>query len=451
MYFGYSLLLAFGFLILLPRFLFDAFRHGKYVAGFRERLGILTPLEDHDRPVVWLHCVSVGETQAARPLVQELLKQFPNYLLAVSTTTVTGQALAKEVFKTTAVKVFYFPFDWGWTVSRTLNRINPSAVLLMETELWPNFLRKCNQRDIPVAIVNGRLSGRSFRRYRSIRPLISRVLRLLDIAAMQTEEDAERVRHLGLDDKKIFVTGNLKFDAGIIPVDTSLTQELEQRFQIAKRPLLLAASTHAPEESILLEAFRELHRQTSARPRLLIAPRHPERFNEVASLMQGSGFSWIRRTAQSSTDNGDFDLILLDTIGELPATYALASIVFVGGSISKNGGHNLLEPAAHGVPIVTGAHTHNFKAIVKTFLEEDAIIQLPHLEENEAAGELARVFSQLLHDSQLRTDLGARARKLLQDNRGATMRTLDVIRPILSQSRHLASEPDGIPARVHSA
>src|SRR5687768_8113537 len=165
MYFIYSLLLGLAFLILLPRFLVDAFRHGKYVAGFRERLGRVSPIENDGRPVIWIHCVSVGETQAARPLVQRLRQRFPNHAIAISTITVTGQNLARNVFKDDAEKVFYFPFDWSWVVRRTLKSINPAAVLLMETELWPGFLRECKARQIPVAIVNGRLSEQSFRRY----------------------------------------------------------------------------------------------------------------------------------------------------------------------------------------------------------------------------------------------------------------------------------------------
>ncbi|MGH9882224.1 MAG: 3-deoxy-D-manno-octulosonic acid transferase, partial [Pyrinomonadaceae bacterium] len=421
-------------MILLPRFLFDAFRHGKYVAGFRERLGILTPIKGNQRPVIWLHCVSVGETQAARPLVQSLQGQFPEYALAVSTITVTGQRLAREIFKNSAVKVFYFPFDWGFTTRRALNRINPVVVLLMETELWPGFLRKCSQRNIPVAVVNGRLSERSFRRYRLIKPFISRVLRSLEMALMQTDEDAERICGLGLSKDKIFVSGNLKFDAGTIPLNSSLTEELRQNFDSPVRPLLLAASTHASEERILIEAFRRLQSDALRRPRLLIAPRHPERFAEVASLMAASGFLWTRRTTAAPGHAGEHDLILLDTIGELPAAYPLAEIVFVGGSITKNGGHNLLEPAALGSCIVTGAHTFNFTAIVKTFAEADAIIQLPPLSEAEAEVELAKVFSELLAEATRRKGLGQRAKALVQENLGATDRTVKLIEPIFTRT-----------------
>ena len=197
MYFVYSLLLTLGFLILLPRFLFDALRHGKYVAGFGERLGSVPPLNAKTN-VVWLHCVSVGESQAARPLVEGIRKRFPNHTLVVSTTTLTGQKFARELFRNEAAKVFYFPFDWKWTVRRTLKAINPTAVLIMETEIWPGFLRECRRRSIPVAIVNGRLSKQSFRRYGYIKGFVARVLGNISLAVMQTEKDADRIRALGV-------------------------------------------------------------------------------------------------------------------------------------------------------------------------------------------------------------------------------------------------------------
>src|SRR6266567_7809235 len=200
MYFVYSLLLTLGFVVLAPRFLFDALSKGKYVAGFRERLGLLSPIPNDARPVIWLHCVSVGETQAARPLLAGLKERFPDHSLVVSTITSTGQKLARDLFKDQTVKIFYFPFDWRWTVRRTLNAIRPSLVLIMETEVWPGFLHECRIQQIPTGIVNGRLSERSFRRYRLVKPFITRVLQCLKFAIMQTEADADRLRRLGLNE-----------------------------------------------------------------------------------------------------------------------------------------------------------------------------------------------------------------------------------------------------------
>jgi 3-deoxy-D-manno-octulosonic-acid transferase len=432
MYFIYSLLLALGFLILLPRFLFDAFRHGKYVAGFRERLGLLTPLQTNGQPVIWIHCVSVGETQAARPLVQSLKQRFPNHSIAVSTTTLTGQNVAREVFKSDVEKVFYFPFDWRWIVRRTLTAVNPAAVLIMETELWPNFLRECEARQTPVAIVNGRLSEQSFRRYRLIKGFMSRVLSSLRLAAVQTEADAQRLRALGLDAAKIFVTGSTKFDAGSAPSSDILTTEFRERFKLDSAALLiLAASTHAPEERILLDALKQVRSSSELKPRLMIAPRHPERFREVTALIQASGLRSTNRTSAPSPSDSACVVILLDSIGELPAVYSLASVVFVGGSIANTGGHNILEPAAVGAAVITGAHTHNFKQIVETFVNAEAVIQLPPLSEAEATIALANTFEQLLADPDKRSELGRRAISLVNENRGATDRTLDLLSSIL--------------------
>lgn len=429
MFLVYGLLLTLGFLVLLPRFLVDVLRHGKYVGGFKERLGIIDPLSVK-QPVIWLHCVSVGETQAARPLVEALRHQFPDYQFVISTTTVTGQRLAREVFKGSAARIIYFPFDWTFSTKRALERINPAAVLLMETEIWPGFLRQCSLKRVSIVIVNGRLSDHSFRRYSLARSFIARVLRTIDLAVMQSEEDANRIRALGLPEEKIFVSGNLKFDAGTIPLDGALSETLRSQYSSPDRPLLVAASTHAPEERILIEAFRELINGPQ-RPRLLIAPRHPERFAEVASLMESSGLSWIRRT---SGEDPDADLILFDTIGELTAVYPLAQIVFVGGSISKNGGHNILEPAAVGSCIITGPYTFNFKGIVKAFVAADAIVQLPQLQESGMRIELVKVFSSLMADPNRRLDLGRRAKLLLRANQGATKRTLGLIAPILAKA-----------------
>lgn len=437
MYFIYSLLLGLGFLILLPRFLLDAFHHGKYVAGFRERLGSLSPIKNDGRPVVWIHCVSVGETQAARPLVRGIRERFPESLIAISTTTLTGQNLAREVFKRDAARVFYFPFDWRWVVRRTLKAINPDTVLIMETELWPGFLRECKQQQIPVAIVNGRLSEQSFRRYRVIRRFMTRVLSSLSLAIMQTEADAERLRSLGMDASKTLVSGNLKFDAGTMPPPDSLTMEFRERFKITgDSGLILAASTHAPEEVIILNSLRQVisltESKTESKPRLIIAPRHPERFTEVADLLKTSGLRWARRTWPSDGSDGQAEVVLLDSIGELNSIYPLASIVFVGGSIAKTGGHNILEPAALGAAVITGPHTYNFQSIVETFVKAGAIIQLKPMSDSAAIVELANVISELLADPARRRELGGLAQSLVNENRGATERTLESLSSILS-------------------
>ena len=430
MYFLYSLLLTIGLVALLPRFLYDALRHGKYIAGLGQRLGRLPAIASEQRPVVWLHCVSVGETQAARPVVEALLKKFPTHALVVSTITLTGQRVAREAFGSQASAVFYFPFDWAWCVRRALRSVNPSAVLIMETELWPNFLRECRKRRIPVALINGRLSDTSFRRYTLVRRFIARVVQSLDLALMQAAADAERIRALGLDSRCVVVSGNVKFDVGTLGGEQALSQELEARFNFLHGPpLIVAASTHAPEERILIESFKRLRASHDAR--LLVAPRHPERFAEVAALLDSSGLAWTRRTSSRDERDASSEVILLDTIGELRAVYPLASLVFVGGSIARNGGHNVLEPAAVGACIITGAHTTNFTAIMRAFLEADALVQLPDMTDGEAPAELARVFAELLADDERRRETGARALSVVEENRGATERTIKLLSPLL--------------------
>ncbi len=431
MYFIYSLLLAVGFLILLPRFLYDAFRHGKYVAGFRERLGTLSPATG--QPLIWIHCVSVGETQAARPLVLELKKQLPNFRIAVSTTTLTGQTLARDIFKSDAEKIFYFPFDWRWTVRRTLKALRPKVVLIMETELWPGFLRECERQQIPVVVMNGRLSERSFRRYRLFRGFMSRVLRGVSLAIMQTEPDAVRLRLLGIATEKVKVSGSLKFDAGALRLNDELTAALGARFNFTRdSPLILAASTHAPEERIVIEAVKQLVAHTVPTARLLIAPRHPERFDAVAALIEASGISWARRSASQQATDATARVVLLDTIGELQSVYPLATIVFVGGSIAKTGGHNILEPAAVGACILTGAHTYNFREIVEAFVRADAIVQLPAMPDSDTAVELEKLFTKFLTEPDKQRLIGERAKQLVNQNRGATQRTMELLKVLLA-------------------
>jgi len=439
MYLAYSLLLSLGLVVLIPHFLFQALAHGKYIAGLRQRLGSLPAIDA--KPVIWLHCVSVGETQAARPLAQRLKEEFPQHALVVSTITLTGQKLAHDVFRNQAASIFYFPFDWRWCVRRALKAVDPAAVLIMETELWPNFLRECKARQIPVALVNGRISRQSFRRYKIVRVFLRRVLSCLSIAVMQSEIDAQRLETLGMPREKLFAAGNLKFDAELGSALSTKTEEIRSRFGTdSAAPLILAASTHAPEEVLILESVKQL--RTTQPVRLMIAPRRPERFNEVAALLQKSGLSWTRRTNPPDSNDANATVILLDSIGELPATYSLAQIVFVGGSIVDRGGHNVLEPAAAGAAVVTGAHTHNFHAIVDLMEEAGAIVQLPAVEGAVAVEELTHAFAKLLANAAEREVLGRRAKQLVTDNRGAAARTLEFITPLLSGGPHSSSATD---------
>jgi 3-deoxy-D-manno-octulosonic-acid transferase len=449
MYLAYSLLLSLGLLVLIPHFIFQALAHGKYISGLKQRLGSIPPIAG--KPVIWLHCVSVGETQAARPLAQLLKQQFPHHALVISTITLTGQKLARDVFRDHAEGVFYFPFDWRWSVRRALKTINPSAVLIMETELWPNFMRECKARRVPVALVNGRISRQSFRRYRLIRFFLKRVLSSLSMAVMQSEADAERLKFLGMPAEKLFTAGNLKFDAELASGLSDKTSEIRDRFGLQSNvPLVLAASTHAPEEEIILESIKQLKSKQPVR--LMLAPRHPERFNEVASLVQNSGLSWARRTAAPDSNDSNSAVILLDTIGELPATYSLAEVVFVGGSIVKRGGHNVLEPAAAAAAVVTGAYTHNFHAIVDLMEEAGAIVQLPPVKGPDVTRELTNVLDKLLASPELRGDLGRRAKQMVTNNQGAAERTIKLIAPLLATEYRETPQSDSmLTANAHSS
>ncbi len=430
MYLLYSLLLTVGFLALLPWFAIDAFRTRKYITGLRQRLGRLPAIGLDDRPRIWLHCVSVGETEAARPLVRALLERFPSYQLVISTTTVTGQRIAREAFGRDAAAVFYFPIDWAWTVRRVLRTVRPAAVLIMETELWPHLLRECHRRAIPVALINGRISATSFGRYKLIRFFIRGVLNNLSIALMQSEQDATRIRELGIPNERVLMPGNLKFDSSESSIDDTTTENLRRRFGFdGTTRLIVAASTHASEEQVVIDAFKQI--RNSQRARLLIAPRHPERFGEAASLLQGSGLTWSRRSAESQVEDRSCEVVLLDTIGELRAAYRLADVAFVGGSIAPHGGHNILEPAARGVCVITGAHMHNFAAITNAMLDEDAIVQLPNVSASAAPAELASALEALLSDDSLRRDIGQRALMVCDRNRGATEQTLQAIASLL--------------------
>lgn len=430
MFFLYSFLLTIAFILLSPLLLI---RSGKYLSGFLQRLGFLPKFDAEGKPVIWLHCVSVGETNAARPLVAEIVKAFPNHKLVVSTTTKTGQKLARDVFKNEASLVFYFPFDWKFSVRRALQKIKPKAVLLMETEIWFNFIREAGQHDIKVAIVNGRLSERSTNGYKKIPNTIKRVLHYVQLILAQTPADAKRFLSLGSRPTKIIVSGNIKFDQQISENDEKLTSEFRERFGItADAPLIIAASTHAPEEKIVLEAVKEIWKNSSDRlPRLLLVPRHPERFNEVTQLIKSTGFIFARRSENPSERDKTAEIILLDSIGELRAVYPLAEIVFVGGSLIPHGGQNVLEPAIEKKAIVTGFYTMNFKAIVEELLDKDAILQLPKLNEKDAAPELAKIFIELLQNNKLRNQLAENSYHVAQVNRGVSVKMIEHLKSLI--------------------
>ncbi|HLG13960.1 MAG TPA: 3-deoxy-D-manno-octulosonic acid transferase [Blastocatellia bacterium] len=444
MYLLYSLTLWLAFVALLPYFIYQAIRHGKYAGSFKQRLGRLPDHVGSDgRNTIWVHAVSVGEFIAARPLIERLKRELPEHRIVVSTTTLTGQSLARSQQGKTFDAAFYFPFDWTFAVRRSLEHVKPALVVILETELWPNFLRECRRRGVTTVLANGRISTRSFTRYGRVRRFIAKVLGDLSLLIVQSDADRERVIALGARSDHLLVCGNLKYDAwgeaergrrgdaatrgrGDGGTRGSAATIDEQFGLSASEHLIVAGSTAPGEEAMLLDALLEVRRATGLdRARVLIAPRHPERFDEVAGLIARSGFSFARRTIEGS-EGRRADVVLLDSIGELAAVYGFASVVFVGGSLVPRGGHNVIEPASHAKPIIVGPHTENFRQIVSDFLSDDALVQLESGERGGASA-LARELVRLLTDRDAARAIGERARRLLDRNQGATECTVTAI------------------------
>jgi 3-deoxy-D-manno-octulosonic-acid transferase len=397
----------------------------KYRKGLAERLGRIRPFPDRrGRPVIWLHAVSVGEVLAVSRLVGELDRAFPEFLLLISTTTRTGQELARQRFG--ADRVFYCPLDLPWAVRAYLEALQPRMLVLAETEFWPNLLSGCFRRQIPVAVVNARISDRSWPRYRLLKRLwrsfLSRVSRVL----AQSETDAERLKAIGCAPERVSVAGNLKFDvrAAQEADATRLLKALAPGLRI-----VVAGSTLEGEEAALLEAWP---RMLAVDPKLVLvlATRHPERFAAVVTLLEQSGIPWVRRSEWRTQAEGSIEqirpgqIVLLDTIGELASVYSLAAVAFVGGSVVAAGGHNPLEPAQFGVPIVMGPNYVNFRTITEDLLAQDAL-------RIAAREELAATLIELLKDRQAAQAMGERARRVFDQQAGATERCVTAIRKLL--------------------
>lgn len=432
----YSFCYTLAFLALLPYFAYQAVFNRKYLGNMRGRLWLKPELAtDGSKPTIWLHAVSVGETLAAKPLIAALRERFPNHRLIVSTTTMTGQAVARKRLPE-ANGVCYFPFDWKFTVRRALDVIQPQVVILMESELWLNFLDECRARQIPTVVVNGRISDRSFPRSQKFSFFVRRLYGLVTQFLMQSRIDAERAVKLGAPAERVQVSGNLKYDIGGAEESPKLIEtarQLDATFALADSRLIVAGSTSEGEERTMLEAFGQLRKSDAwGKVRLLIAPRHPERFSAVAELLAASGVKFSRRSAATESAT-DAQVILLDSIGELAAIYRFASVVFVGGSLVPVGGHNILEPALFAKPIIVGPHMQNFREITKEFLRREALIQLRETNACKQSQDLCRTFAELLNDPDRARQLGANARQAIEDNRGATARTVAAIAELIEK------------------
>ena len=430
----YSFLLVIAFVALLPYFIYQAVFNRKYVGAFGQRLGLLPDilpdaLNDEGgsglRPAIWIHAVSVGETLASKPLITALRARFPQYRLIISTTTATGQAVARSRL-TEVDGICYFPFDWRFSVRNALDVTRPRIVILMESELWLNFLSECEARRIPVIVANGRISDRSFERSKKFGFFARRLYGLITRFAMQSRLDAERAISLGAPAERVAVSGNLKFEIGDLD-DSPKIIETAKTFALDSAPLIIAGSTTEGEEEIVLAAFEGLRKESEfEQVRLLIAPRRPERFDAVAQMLKSSRLRLARRSSPEGNCDAA-DVILLDTVGELASLYRFASVVFVGGSLVPKGGHNILEPALHAKPIIVGPHMENFREVAREFLRRDALLQLRDADFHTLTAELQGAFANLLSDKNLAETLGSNARRAIDENRGATARTVEII------------------------
>jgi 3-deoxy-D-manno-octulosonic-acid transferase len=437
--FLYRVLSVLALLIYSPYALVRSVAGRRRLGDIRGRLG-LAPYPDLGGGI-WVHAVSVGEVSVARNLLAALSRRAPGTRLGLSVTTAAGLEAARSL-TAQGIAVFSFPLDLAGPVEKALSAARPGLILLTETELWPLLLDRARAAGVPVALVNGRISDRSFRRYLLLRGWFRRVLENISLFAMQTDEDARRIERLGARPERILVTGNIKYDLASAP---PFADAARLSTAAAGRPILIAASTGEGEEQMVLEAWKGL----DPRPLLVLAPRRPERFDTVAALVENSGFRLVRRSettagmashkSQLTTHNSPTDIYLLDSIGELPSVYGEASLAFLGGSLTATGGHNPIEAWAQGVTVLVGPHTGNFREITQ------AGQRLGILESVADARELSRAFDLALKDRAGTAARGDHARRFVAESRGAAASTADSVARLLPPGRNLSGAPCGPP------
>ena len=442
MYFVYSLLMGLAALLLSPYWLIQGLRHGKYLSNLSERLGFsfpsLSKLPADRAGAIWIHAVSVGEVLSGVALAKSLKQAYPERPLIVSTTTMTGQALARQRMPF-ADAVIYFPLDWAFCVRRALRVVQPAVVVVLETEIWPNFLREAGRRKIPVIFVSGRISDRSFARYQSyfgkfgffLRPFLRSALGHASAFLMQSQNDADRIRALGAPVDRVSVSGNMKYDQALpVPTPLSAWLEAEARRQ-GRSPIIVAGSVVASEEPLALIAFGTLQGEYP-NALLLLAPRKPEHFQQAADFIHESRRKFLRRSQLSVPKPGtagqptngegaissDVTVVLVDSIGELASLYGIADGAFVGGSLVESGGHNILEPAAFGRIPVFGPSMENFAETASRFVAAGAAIQVTSPEDAGVA------WIELLRDPERQRRMGETAKRLVDESRGATARAM---------------------------
>jgi 3-deoxy-D-manno-octulosonic-acid transferase len=414
-----------------PLILWVAVRTGKYREGYSQKLLGLVPRRDGDATCVWIHAVSVGEVNLMATTIGRLRARHPNWQIVVSTTSRTGYELARKKYCDLAV--FYCPLDFGWAVRTAMRRVRPNLLVLAELELWPNLILAAKGQGARVAIINGRMSDTSFPGYRRIRPLVARLLRRIDLIATQNEESAERFLALGTPAGRVQVTGSLKYDGAETDRHNPRTAALRQLAGFSATDVVfLAGSTQEPEEQYAIDTYRRLSGSDS-RLRLILVPRHPERFDAVAQLLDVSGLAWQRRSELNRKRDatpcagdrrdpmGRRPILLVDTVGELGAWWGTATIAFVGGSFGSRGGQNMIEPAAYGAAVSFGPNTWNFRDVVTAMLAADAAVVV------RSESELEAFVRRSLAEPAYAAALGGRAQALVQSQLGATERTITLL------------------------
>lgn len=409
-----------------PWLVYQAIRRGKYRTGLGAKFLGLVPVRSGNRHCVWLHAVSVGEVNLLAPLLAEIHRRHPVWECVISTTSLTGYTLAKKKYADHTV--FYCPLDFSWAVRAAMRRIRPDCLVLAELELWPNLIRAAREHGARVAIINGRLSEHSFRGYHHVRWLLQPLMEQIDLIAVQNQEYADRFLALGARPAAVRVTGSIKFDGAQTDRGNPATMKLAQLAGIESGDVvLLAGSTQHPEEALALATFQVLQPRFP-QLRLIVVPRHPERFAEVADLLAASGLPWQRRSQLAADAPTKARVLLVDTVGELGAWWGTAHIAFVGGSLHKRGGQNMIEPAAYGAAVSFGPNTRNFRDIVAQLLAAEAAMVV-----NDGA-ELTAFVERCLSDYKFSNQLGQNARRLVASQLGATARTLASIEPLLPAS-----------------
>jgi 3-deoxy-D-manno-octulosonic-acid transferase len=422
MHFIYSLVLFLLIPVAMIRLAYLGRTNPDYLKRWPERFGF-TPRLDSAREVIWLHAVSVGEILAARPLIEYLQRRYPHYQILVTTVTPTGAAMAAQVYAGT-VTHRYFPYDLPFAVANFLKVIRPRVLLILETEIWPNLYRLCRKRDIPLALVNARLSANSLRGYKLLAALARSTLEQLTFIAAQSTGDAQRYVSLGAPREKVMVTGNLKFDVAVS--DNVLEQGRTLRSVLSNnRPVWIAASTHVGEEPILLEALKIILARIPE-SLMIIAPRRQERFQAVTQMFIREGYRTVKYSDRSGYDSGH-QVYVLDVFGQLPVYYAAADVAFVGGSLVPSGGHNMLEPACMGLPVIAGRHLFNFAEIAGLLTGTGALFIVGNAEE------LAHKVVELLSDASLRFTLGEKAKAVVMENQGAVTKLGKLLEGIIPE------------------